>query len=183
MVQRPPRRKPHIDCIHGPIAPLHPRKKAHQWVWPRDGKGTSIWSWGRLKDVLTDKGPDMYLTTRGSPGPHRPVWSNWKHEDGIENLGYAYDHREDDLFHRRPSSQKYNFETRRYEPWNPHMLSDVKWCKGPGCRKKAKIYTRGAFGEEWWHPQWTDPWEPLENPFAHGNPHNNWDWDEYPHHG
>ncbi|KAF2457740.1 hypothetical protein BDY21DRAFT_378860 [Lineolata rhizophorae] len=48
-------------------------------VWPRDGRNTS--TWGRLKDVLTNHGPDMYVsitpTATAVDAPRREQWSGW----------------------------------------------------------------------------------------------------------
>ena len=43
-----------------------------QFVWPKD-KQRSFG--GRLKDVFTGKGPDIFINRRGDPGPSRGEWS------------------------------------------------------------------------------------------------------------
>ena len=176
---RPPRRKPFVFGIHGPIPPRHPRKRAGQMVWPRDKKLTS---WGRLKDVFTGKGPDIWCSRRGSLGPHRPVWSNWRTRENHppsewDNLGYLYANEEGGhhwFGAERPDNVSYDFKKRRYRVRDERGWSDVKYD-----RKNRPIYYRNTFGRESWDDDYTNPLMPDTNPFQYNHNHGiGWDWDE-----
>lgn len=41
----------------------HGNERRMQFVWPSDGKRK--YTWGRWKDILSDKGPDIYVTKQG----------------------------------------------------------------------------------------------------------------------
>lgn len=177
---RRPRRKPFVFGIHGPIPPRHPRKRAGQMVWPRDKKLTS---WGRLKDVFTGKGPDIWCSRRGSLGPHRPVWSNWRSRGNDplphwDNLGYLYTNEEPRqpwFGAGRPDNVKYDFKKRRYRIPDPQAWSDVKYD-----RNNRPIYYRTAlFGDEIWENDHANPFMPDTNPFPYDQHYVvGWDWDE-----
>lgn len=125
---------------------------------------------GRLKDVLTSKGPDIYVGDRYRTAPHRPDWSNWT-EYG--NLDY---HNQwegvpgwigDEDVHR-----VYDFRTRRYKKHrSPGLWSDAK--RDPQGQHDL-WYFRTAQGQP--IPVQGD-WET----FLYGNPYAN--WDGYPNHG
>jgi hypothetical protein len=52
-----------------------------QFVWPKDGpKGRSGHRgfFGRMNNVLTNRGPDVFLQKKGSSDPILPEhWGNW----------------------------------------------------------------------------------------------------------
>ena len=178
MVQRPPRQKPHIWSIHGPIPPRHPRKRAGQLVWPRDKKGTSFWSWARLQDVLTMKGPDIWCSRRGSLGPHRPIWSKWRTEPWEDNLGYLYDNQPDGphwFWAKRPGNKKYDFRTRSYRVPDHRTWADVKRSE----QNNEPLYWCDRWGREIVGGAWVHP---SDNPYAYNEAHlhDDWDWDEWP---
>jgi hypothetical protein len=57
------------------------KKKVLQFVWPKDGsKGKSGHRgfFGGLSDIMTNRGPDMFLQRRGKRTAIRPeFWGNW----------------------------------------------------------------------------------------------------------
>ena len=54
-----------------------------QWVWPKD-KHQSFG--GRLKDVLSGKGPGIFINRKGDRGPHRSIWSGWNQHGLTSNI-------------------------------------------------------------------------------------------------
>jgi len=54
------------------------QKRPMQFVWPKDKHRSSG---GRLKDILTGKGSDIYINRQGDPGPHRSTQRQlYRHE-------------------------------------------------------------------------------------------------------
>lgn len=173
MEARPRRRNLTFYGANGPEVPRRPRKRGSQFVWPRDKPHSSIL--GRWKDVLSGKGPDVWVTRRGSDGPHRPVWSGWR-GPGWDNLGYKYvdgpDGPDQPLARGRDKTKKFNFRTRKFEHLSPEMWTDVKYCR----QHRKPIWTRKIImDEDWYHPYF----EVFagENPFAYRwyDPWLNWD--------
>lgn len=129
----------------GPIGPKwneHPRLA---WIWPSDKKQKGKWPYfrtGRMKDLLTSKGPDIYVGDRLSTAPHRPQWSNWREFD---NLGYFNRSEEKPgWIGNMELDMVYDFRTRKYKKGRrPHHWSDAKW--GPD---GEALYYRTAWGEE-----------------------------------
>lgn len=179
------------DPIYGgPWPRWPPRQRAYTWrhdkkrqvVWPRDKKQKGAHSWSRWKDVLTGKGPDMWISRRDSFGPHRPVWSGWKspHFRPLiwDNLGYRY--RKDNALEplpwaKRPSWQKYDFRARKYQRPQPGTWSDVKWNDNP----RFPLYTRDRNGFEFVEPEFDGGWfnaGMAPNPFAYKHYSPTWDW-------
>lgn len=177
------RQNPFIDTIHGPIPPRHPRKRAGQMVWPRDQNSSTMGTWSRLKDVFTGKGPDIWCTRRGSLGPNRPVWSNWRSRDPYpppwDNLGYYYDDKGDRpawLYAGRPDDVRYDFRTRRYRVPDDQVWSDAKYD-----RNNNEMYHRTArFGRHAWEDRWHDPEHPDRHPFNYYPDTAGWNGDEVP---
>ena len=130
-----------------------------------------------MKDIVASKGPDIFVTRRGSLGPHRPVWSKWNNVPWQNNLGYLYENG-----NLVPGANRrgkiYNFKTRRYEHWTPGAWSDVKRSKYDG----QVLYYRDAYGDEFVNNIGMGPWENpyFRNPYAYSeaNVHGEWEWDE-----
>lgn len=184
METRPRRRKPHIHTIHGPLPPRYPRhsrKRASQFVWPRDNNNGR---WSRLKDIFKSQGPDIWCTRKGSLGPQRPTWSNWRSGQHIhpryrwDNLGYYYENKEDGVHWvsaGRPDDVVYDFKQRKYCDPTPESWSDAKWSRN----NKLMYHRTPLTGRELIEDPWKTPWR--RNPFAYGEGSwNGWDWDEVP---
>lgn len=147
----------------GPLPRWGPRQRAHTWrhdkkrqvVWPRDKKQKGAHSWSRWKDVLTGKGPDMWIARRDSYGPHRPVWSGWQSPRWPgriwDNLGYRY-RRDNELeplpWAKRPGWEKYDFKARKYQRPQPGTWSDVKWNKNA----RYALYWQNRYGDQFVNP-------------------------------
>lgn len=179
------------DPIYGgPVPRWPPRQRAHTWredkkrqiVWPKDKKQKGAHSWSRWKDILTGKGPDMWISRRDSFGPHRPVWSGWQSpyykRRIFDNLGYLY-RRTNTLeplpWAKRPRWEKYDFRTRRYQRPQRGTWSDVKWNDNP----RFALYRRNRYGDEFVDPDFdgglfNHGYGP--NPFKHKPYSPIWDW-------
>jgi hypothetical protein len=165
----------------GPVPPIpRPNRKAwdKQIIWPRDKKQGGAHTWRRWKDILTNKGPDMWLSQRNSPGLHRPVWTGWNQE-GRDNLGYHY--RNDNQVRpprwaRRPEWQRYDFHQRKYRMPDRLTWTDVKWSR----KGRTPLYTRGPEpGQGWVNPEYDGGAfnrSLRRNPFAWHDDTPFWDW-------
>ncbi|KAG4413050.1 hypothetical protein IFR04_013814 [Cadophora malorum] len=90
------------------------RNPSLQFVWPKDGpKGRGHRGfWGRLNNIKSGQGPDIFLQRRGSREPIKPdQWQNWDSyrffDAHIEEMTY-------------PASRK-------YERYDPHDRTYKKW--------------------------------------------------------
>ena len=166
------------------IDPKYSKKR--QMVWPRDKKQKGAHTWGRLTDIFTGKGPDIWIGRQYSNGPHRPVWSGWKTpgrypEDTLvwDNLGYQY--RKDNTVRpptwaRRSKDEKYDFRSRTYRRPRAGVWSDVKWSN---FKPHMALYHRDRNGFAVVEPEYDDGWFNLEysrNPFAYNSRVLGWDW-------
>ncbi|MCJ1467628.1 hypothetical protein MMC07_006253 [Pseudocyphellaria aurata] len=180
----------HDPRYGGPMPRWPARKRAHTWrhdkkrqvVWPRDKKQKGAHSWSRWKDVLTGKGPDMWIARRDSYGPHRPVWSGWKSPDYApriwDNLGYRY--RKDNALEplpwaKRPRWEKYDFRARKYQRPRPGTWSDVKWNDDP----RFALYYQNRYGDQVVDPDFDRGAFNAglaDNPFRYKHYSPVWDW-------
>ncbi|KAL8987164.1 MAG: hypothetical protein Q9177_003603 [Variospora cf. flavescens] len=159
-----------------PVPPAHhPAKRQLQVVWPRDKKQKGPHTLGRFWDVLSGKGPDMWIGQRGLKGPTKPEWSRW--DEGpkwgpFDNLGYR-DNRDQQVPAWAPGQaarrEKYNFKTRKYEVPRFGTWSDVKWDR----KGQYPLYVRDRSGRHHMHPALPQD----ENNFVY-DPYTSW-WDWY----
>ncbi|KAL8715099.1 MAG: hypothetical protein Q9220_001056 [cf. Caloplaca sp. 1 TL-2023] len=126
-------------------------------VWPRDKKQKGAHTWGRFKDVLTGRGPDMYVNKQGETGPHRTMWSGWGYgDDKLEdNMGYADNRRGWPLeawppsgprqwrHGYRPPGKVYDFNKRKYTMPHDQIWSDVKWDR----KGRVPLFLRNRYGQ------------------------------------
>lgn len=131
------------DPLYRPSRP--PRRPNSSWrqdnrwqfVWPND-KHRGLW--GRWKDILTNKGPDIFVAEQHTHQPEKPIWSNWKtpgHQypddprPRWDNYGKPF--RQDKEFtgffgcQRRDPDSKYDYATRRYRRPDDNVWSDAEW--------------------------------------------------------
>lgn len=101
------------------------------WIWPKDPQSGNPLKWPmgrRLKDVLTNKGPDMFIgrIDRASPTPHTPRWSRWH-----DIYSYPGDGDKNMLPPILPFSdrklQRYDFRTRKYRNVDEKAWSFVEY--------------------------------------------------------
>ena len=174
----------------GPYPPRIRGKWKGQLVWPRDKKQKGVHSWSRIKDLLTNKGPDMWIGRQGEFGPDRTLWSGWRdrtypYMESWDNLGYGQCMDEVLPLKQayRPPYQRYDFRTRKYrnieKPGNHRMWTDVKWSN---TKPREALYHRDRFGREYVDPEFHDTFEHrynvgVHNPFAYNGYKPWWDWD------
>ena len=121
-----------------PRRPVSSWRQDHRWqfVWPND-KRRGIW--GRWKDILTNKGPDIFIAEQNTREPERPIWSNWKtpghqhpHDPSPrwDNGGRPFRQEEELVgvfdWQRRDPDTKYDFATRRYRKPSAGVWSGVE---------------------------------------------------------
>ena len=133
------------------------RKK--QWIWPKDKHQSSF---GRFKDVLTGKGPDIFVQRQGDAGLHRSVWSGWNRH-GLDSNWDRHGqfktsphsvlprHGEscnamplfDSASRRHREGQVYDFRKRKYGRAGPRVWSDVRWSRD---KPRELVYMRDRDG-------------------------------------
>ena|SRR2546423_2992524 len=130
------------------------------WIWPSDRRPGQSWKcnrWSSFKDVLTGKGPDIFVG-RLDKEPHRPSrprWPNWEYvfedipldeQEGINPFAFA-----------RRNDQVYDFRYTRYYPWHGGMWSNIQRC--PNRYAKAPLAVRHMDG--WWQDLRGLHWDPV----------------------
>lgn len=128
------------------------RKPHYHWIWPKDGKrGTK---WGRIKDILQGKGPDIHVTISADKMDYmhnrqrKQEWAKWRHlddrdpDDALRSPSWITN----PLLGGRNPGERYDFYSRRYRNEYPGMWSDALWL----ARKKHAIFPdtlRNNYGE------------------------------------
>lgn len=95
-----------------------PSRRRPQFVWPRDGRNSS--TWGRWKDVVSGKGPDIFVA-RGGQRPNRNSWARRPWLDPLLP---------DDTLPAMPwadSTRPYDFRRRRYKHDDRWTWWDARW--------------------------------------------------------
>ncbi|KAG9245791.1 hypothetical protein BJ878DRAFT_533657 [Calycina marina] len=90
--------------------------KKLQFVWPKDGpKGRSGHRgfWGRMNNIVTNRGPDVFIQRQGSRTGIRPDW--WGNWDSYHDPGCDIMERNEPRASRR--QKRYDPESRRYVDW------------------------------------------------------------------
>jgi len=146
-----------------------------QLVWPKDGpKGRGHRGFfGRMENVLTGKGPDIFITKKGSRTAIKPDnWGNWDSYHDPEAYRYELGHGHSGLWDASRGTRRYDPHSRRYKKWVPstdwHNLG-INWPEfrdGHGdyprftereYRKMARTLMRGhrinpaRMGRDWDH--------------------------------
>lgn len=108
-----------------------PRNRNLQFVWPKDGergKNGPGGFWGRLGDILTDKGPDVFLQKKGSKTPIKPDrWGNWYMSLRYSVLNAKSDR---DSYHHPAAARDEDagFVSRGIRRYDPHSRRYKEWC-------------------------------------------------------
>jgi len=114
-------------------------KAQKAFVWPKDGRNGS--KWGRMKDILTDIGPDIHITMSADKMDYmknrqsRSRWAGWtclddRDRDVAMSSRYAPWIHNAALGGRKPGLS-YDFRTRKYGKHNKFTWTDVKWQPEP----------------------------------------------------
>lgn len=123
--------------------------KSHKaFIWPKDGRNGS--RWGRMKDILQGKGPDIHIAISADKmdymvnRPSRSRWSDWTCLDdryeaqdlAMSSAKYAPWTRNCALGGRN-ERLSYDFRTRRYGKHNKYTWTDVQWQPEPN---RTRVY-------------------------------------------
>ncbi|CZS88435.1 uncharacterized protein RAG0_00188 [Rhynchosporium agropyri] len=110
-----------------------------QCVWPKDGsrgRGRRGF-WGRLDNVLTGKGPDIFLQLRGSRSPiMRDQWQNW------DSYSSQLAHNQEEKIRTSRGLKRYDPHTRQYKEWATPNDWSVSGVDGSGVGPHNKGRTR-----------------------------------------
>ena len=161
-------------------------KASKAFVWPKDGRNGT--SWGRFKDILQNKGPDMYLTLNADKHdymhnrPTRAQWSGYRYLDdrGLD-IAHPFTSKKHAPWTRtgwlggRTPGQSYDFRTRQYGIPNRGTWTDAVWQPDPRKNKYNRYpeAVRNVYGE-WFQdfryvPQWLGG--PISNEKGRGRFH------------
>ncbi|KAH7309303.1 hypothetical protein BKA65DRAFT_543517 [Rhexocercosporidium sp. MPI-PUGE-AT-0058] len=94
------------------------RRHNLQFVWPKDGhRGRGHRGfWGRLNNIATGKGPDVFIQRKGSKEPiMQDQWQNW------DSYASFNAHMEEESYPASRGFERYDPYTRTYKEWSiPH---------------------------------------------------------------
>ncbi|KAE9969108.1 hypothetical protein EG328_007062 [Venturia inaequalis] len=100
------------------------------FVWPRDGKRNT--TFGRLKDVLGDKGPDIFVTKNGAR-PLKTSWTNRRFTTPDDPDAWLRDDTRKPMFWaKRGADESYDFRTRKYGETDRFTWTDALWMQPTG---------------------------------------------------
>jgi hypothetical protein len=135
-------------------------KTSKAFVWPKDGRNGT--AWGRLKDIMQNKGPDIYVTMNADKHDYmanRPTKAQWAGYPGLggwdpwgpwsfPSWKYAPWTGKGVLGGRTPG-QSYDFRTRRYGNVNRSTWTDAFWQPSPRVneRNPNPEAIRNVYGE------------------------------------
>ncbi|KAJ5142949.1 uncharacterized protein N7515_001736 [Penicillium bovifimosum] len=110
------------------------------WIWPKDPRPNNPTHWPRrwrLFDILTNKGPDMYVgritpkpNSKKSARPTREEWSRWGSNPSDPDADYS-----PLPWIKRPVGERYDFRTRTYHVPDRGTWSAVEYCNGRRMRR------------------------------------------------
>lgn len=116
-------------------------KTSKAFIWPKDGRNGS--AWGRFKDILNDKGPDIYVNFNADKQgylqnrPTRAQWAGHTHLDynptdsvllGFKNLTPWTSN---GMLGGRMPGLRYDFRTREYGVPSRRTWTDAVWQPEP----------------------------------------------------
>lgn len=135
-----------------PLPHPHGKKRRLAFVWPSDGKRKH--TWGRWKDILSSRGPDIFVTKHGDR-PSRNQWRNnfmdWTPEDQGFNT-----HIDVPWARRR---EPYDFRERRYR--RKEHPGDIFWSDATWPRRGADHY-KHPLNYRYGHGGWYNmTWAPF----------------------
>lgn len=124
-------------------------KTSKAFIWPKDGRNGS--SWGRVKDIFQNKGPDMFVAFGARPTDcvsNRPPRSQWADHSHLDDRGMKYSFNSEkfapwtksNILGGREHGLSYNFRTRKHSRPNRWMWTDAIWQQEPYKNKKANGY-------------------------------------------
>jgi hypothetical protein len=114
-------------------------KTSKAFVWPKDGRNGT--TWGRFKDILQNKGPDIYLTINADKQDYihnRPLkdrWAGYARFDDVDG-SWPFSSKlapwtQKGILGGRMPGLKYDFRTRKYGVPSPRMWTNAVWQPEP----------------------------------------------------
>ncbi|KAF2660532.1 hypothetical protein K491DRAFT_568684, partial [Lophiostoma macrostomum CBS 122681] len=132
------------------------KKPYYHFVWPKDGRNGS--TWGRTKDILQNKGPDIFVTISADKEdymahrPRKPEWSGHEHLDDRYHRLWPFHEAPWVKPFRRDSGKVYDFRRRNYGHYSrdPFLWTEALWY--PGADKRKDLYPRAVKDSlgNWW---------------------------------
>lgn len=112
---------------------MGPPKQQLGWIWPKDPRPGNPSRWPkrwRLRDIFTNKGPDIYVgvigkSNKGSSemtSTSKTDWARWNGELDKDETPIPWA--------RRDTSQRYDFRRRKYQTPDQGTWSRVEYCDG-----------------------------------------------------
>lgn len=159
-------------------------KASKAFIWPRDGKNTS--TWGRMKDIFQNKGPDIYVAFGANKKDcvsNRPTRAQWSKHTNLDDGGLNFEFNSQKFapwttnsgLGGRMPGLSYDFRTRKYGTRNGWMWTDAIWQQEPYRNRKWNPYPEAVRLRDgtWWQdsqylPQHLDG--PVDNELGHGLP-------------
>jgi hypothetical protein len=123
-------------------------KTSKAFIWPKDGKNGS--SWGRVKDIFSNSGPDMYVAFGARPTdcvsscPPRSQWAGYPHLD--ESGTHSFNSQKSapwtksSMLGGRQYGLSYDFRTRKHSKPNQSTWTDAIWQQEPYKNRKLNSY-------------------------------------------
>ncbi|KAH7077988.1 hypothetical protein BKA63DRAFT_375747, partial [Paraphoma chrysanthemicola] len=112
-------------------------KPTKAFVWPKDGRNGT--TWGRFKDIVKDRGPDIYLTANAEKHDYmynRPTRAQWSKHTNLDDRGLLSATFSSSkhapwtrigLLGGRIPGQSYDFRTRQFGTPNRYTWTDAVW--------------------------------------------------------
>jgi hypothetical protein len=162
---------------------LHNVKASKAFIWPKDGKRGS--TWGRVKDVLQNRGPDIFVAFGARPTDcvsNRPTRSEWSRHSNLDDRGQTsrFNSKKFAPFARaglgsRSQGVGYDFRTRKYTRPTWNMWTDAIWQQEP---YKNSKYNNWPEALRTWDGRWFQDGQHLpqfrggdaDNEFGRGIP-------------
>lgn len=159
-------------------------KASKAFIWPKDGKNGS--TWGRVKDLLQNKGPDIYVAFGANKADcvsNRPTRAQWSKHTNLDDADLKHEFSakihapwtKNSSLGGRPSYRSYDFRTRRYRTPHDKMWTDAVWQQEPYKNRKWNLYPEAVrdINGNWWQDQQYVPQflgGPVSNEYGQGFP-------------
>lgn len=145
------------------------KKPHYHFIWPKDGKNES--KWGRAKDILSGKGPDIHVTIGAEKMDYmklRQRRSTWARHVNLDDR--HHDHRKTLQIPwastaARRAGLRYDFYERAYRKPDRYMMTDARWYTGDSSKGVPFPKSFRDVVGQWHH----------HNPNALRRPDENWD--------
>ncbi|KAJ4305221.1 hypothetical protein N0V90_000752 [Kalmusia sp. IMI 367209] len=130
------------------------KDKKYAIVWPKDGKNGN--KWGRFKDVVSGKGPDMFVTVGAHEMDymcHRPRKPRWAGHTDLDDRGPdCFVGNVPGVESREQRDRAYDFQSRKYHYRFPGMWTDALWAGSPNSKEIIPDSFKDWTGQ-WWNRQ------------------------------